>query len=46
MVSLFEDEEEAAAIIKFYNQYVPLFNILCLCNWLFSFCVAMYLEQF
>ena len=32
IVGLFEDEEEAAAIIKFYNQYVPLFNVLCLCN--------------
>ena len=46
IVGLFEDEEEAAVIIKFYNQYVPLFNILCLCNWLFSFCVATYLEWF
>jgi hypothetical protein len=29
IVGLFEDEEEAAAIIRFYNQYVPLFNVLC-----------------
>ena len=25
IVGLFEDEEEAAGLIKFYNQYVPLF---------------------
>jgi hypothetical protein len=25
IVGLFEDEEEAAALIRFYNQYVPLF---------------------
>lgn len=30
IVGLFEDEEEAAALIKFYNQYVPVFfNLLC-----------------
>ena len=28
IVGLFEDEEEAAAIIKFYNQFVPLFNVI------------------
>jgi hypothetical protein len=29
IVGLFEDEEEAAALIKFYNQYVPvIFNVL------------------
>jgi hypothetical protein len=25
IVGLFEDEEEAAALVKFYNLYVPLF---------------------
>ena len=29
IVGLFEDEEEAAALIKFYNQYVSaIFNVL------------------
>lgn len=27
IVGLFEDEEEAAALIKFYNQYVQFFNL-------------------
>ena len=39
-----EDEEEAAALIKFYNLYVLKSSTFS--HWFFSFCVAMYLEWY
>ena len=39
IVGLLKDEEEAAALIKFYNWYVAIF----LSYWSFSFCVGTYL---
>lgn len=45
IVTLFEDEEEAAELIKFYNQKVLLFDLNPLSCLLFSFSVAMYSVQ-
>jgi hypothetical protein len=44
IVGLFEDEEEAAVLITFYNQYA-FFNLLPFILLIISILLAMYLEQ-